>query len=151
MEISKNDKSKLQSLLRTSILGIESYNRLIRDVKAEAITLKFRSYGKDYEEFASELSNVMESNGAMPTKSSGIVGAMAKTSYDVMGIGGKGTLRMLEAAYKGEMRSLEKSTRLYATANDELVKKTIAKNIAASKRRSEELMKLILSYDGEDE
>ncbi len=69
----------------------------------------------------------------------------------MMGISRKGTLRMLEAAYKGEMQSLEKSTKMYAEADNDLVKRTIAKNIAASKLRSEELMKLILSYEMEDE
>ncbi len=151
MGISSEDKAKLQSLLRTSILGAESYKRLIRDVKAEDITRKFRSYGKDYEEFAAEIVGVMESNGASPVKSSGTVGKMAEMSYRMQNIANKSTLRMLEAAYKGELRALEKATKMYATANDEVAKRTIAKNLAASKRRSEELMKLILSYEIEDD
>ena len=150
-KLSKSDSQRLQSLLRTSILGIESYNRLIRDVKAESIVRRFRAYGSDYAEFASEISNVMESHGITPTKSSGTVGAMAGMSYKMLGIDHSDTLRMLEAAYKGEMKSLEKTTKLYAESDNEEVKHLIAKNLAASKRRMEELMKLILSYEAENE
>ncbi len=82
MSISNADKERLQSLLRTSILGAESYVRLVRDVKSEDLTRKFRSYGKDYEEFASEISTVMESHGTTPIKDSGFVGKMAEASYN---------------------------------------------------------------------
>ncbi|MDP4152073.1 MAG: DUF2383 domain-containing protein [Bacillota bacterium] len=138
---------KLQQLLRSVELGVENYDRFVKDTSKPELKEKFEQFKKDYTNSSDQIAQKIKDLGGQPLKGSGMAGIMQDISYTARKMAGHTPIGILKSAHLGETINIESAQKVLYDGIEKDSYNLVENHMSQSRNHMHELQSLIRKYE----